>query len=363
MNQYLDNLTTELNTEICIVIPAYEPSDLLLDYISGVRNLFRFIIVINDGSSNDKKDIFENIKNNKEVILLEHRVNRGKGAALKTAFKYYQDNLSDKCKGVITVDADGQHSLEDVHSLSRHMISNQKNLLLGSRIFGEDVPLRSKFGNTLTSRIFKLLYRTNIRDTQTGLRGIPNKYIEEFINIKGDRYEYETNMLIYCIEHSIDICEVDIKTIYLDNNSSSHFNPIIDSLKIYKLFFIAFIKYCLSSFTSFLVDICLFKIFLFWAKFWGISHFIAVSTIAARICSSLINYILNRKYVFETDRSVFRTIIQYYLLVAFNMFLSAIVVTVLYDILGISEVIIKVIVDTCIFVISYNIQKKIVFKK
>ena len=95
--------------------------------------------------------------------------------------------------------------------------------------------------------VFKLLYGTSITDTQTGLRGFPNSIIPLMVDIDGERFEYETKMLIEVIDHKVPIDEVTIETIYFDNNAETHFNPIKDSIRIYKVIFASFFKFVLSS--------------------------------------------------------------------------------------------------------------------
>ncbi len=351
-----------MNREICVVIPAYEPSALLVGYVKELKAYFEKIIVVNDGSSPSCNSYFEKLKLI-GIVVLEHEHNMGKGAALKTAFNFYLENFDlNTYNGIVTVDADGQHAINDVIKVANNVKTGENALILGSRSFGSDVPLRSKFGNTLTSKMFKLLYKTTIRDTQTGLRGIQNNFVKELIQINGDRYEYETNVLIYCINNEIDIKELDIETIYIDNNSSSHFNPFVDSLKIYKLFFGDFLKFFISSLASFVIDILLFYIILNVSRLVSLAYSIVVATISARVISSFVNYLINRKVVFKSDNSICKTVIKYYCLVIFNMLLSAFMVTFIYNMTGFSETGIKVLVDTCIFIISYNVQKNNIFR-
>ena len=121
----------------------------------------------------------------------------GKGRALKDGLKYFL-NLENKDDfvGIITADCDGQHLIKDINKLYNEMQNTDKALFLGTRNFSEDkIPPKSKFGNRVTSNIFKLLYGTRISDTQTGLRGISSSLIEAFSNVSGERYEYETNIL------------------------------------------------------------------------------------------------------------------------------------------------------------------------
>ena len=205
-----------------ILIPAYNPTKDLITLIYKLKKNKEFdIVVVDDGSNKEGKLILKKIKN--EVIFLSHEENRGKGAALKTGFKYVNENIKD-IYGVITVDADGQHSYEDILKISRNLIENNKNISLGVREFSNSIPRKSRYGNNITKFIFKLITGKYISDTQTGLRGIPSMYLNDMISIYGERYEYEINMLLYIIDKKINIDEIKIKTIYINDNKASSFN-------------------------------------------------------------------------------------------------------------------------------------------
>lgn len=219
------------------IIPALNPDNKMIKSVEElIKNGFKKIIIVNDGSSELK--IFNELSKKKECIILTHEINKGKGCALKTAFKYYKDNLIKDYEGVITLDADGQHSIEDVINISNVLVDN-KLFILGTRLFNtKETPFRNKMGNRITSFVFEKLYGVYLKDTQTGLRAIPNHLIDLHINTHGDRFEYEINALIDLVKSYEKILQIDIKTVYLeDSNRKSHFNPLKDSYKIYKILF------------------------------------------------------------------------------------------------------------------------------
>lgn len=347
-----------------IVIPVLNPDNNLITYIEElIRNGVQKIIVVDDGSDETYKDIFSLIEKIPQCILYTHDVNMGKGKALKDALKVYQnERLYEKFDGIITVDADGQHSVVDVLKISEAMNTTDDQLILGERKFDKDVPLRSRFGNSCTRVIFRLLYGMKVEDTQTGLRGIPNKLILQFDDLEGERYEYEMNMLIICSIKKIKIKSINIQTIYLDDNSSSHFNAVKDSFRIYRLLFKNFFKFVVSSLSSSLIDIILFQMLVIFLKEKS-SRYILLSTIGARVFSSIYNFTLNKKIVFNSNNKLGHTIIKYYLLCLIQMLISAGFVTGIYIIVPINETIIKIVVDTILFFISYRIQKSWIFSK
>lgn len=357
--------------KIIPLIPAYQPDEKLIKYINElIQNGFRKILIVNDGSSKKSEDIFTQLKTKQECVIIEHKENKGKGQALKTGFKYYIENsLNKEYYGIVTADSDGQHTAEDTIKVAKIVSENCDNkcLVLGARNFSKDnVPARSKIGNNITKIIFKLLYGKKISDTQTGLRGITNSYIENCIEISGSRYEYEINMLIYATKDKVEIIEQLIDTIYIEENKSSHFNPIKDSIKIYKLLFMNFIKFSCSGIISFAIDWVIFVILSSYIlNFLEISQSIIVSTVIARIISSIINFILNKNVVFniKDNKNVKITLVKYYILCILQMITSACLVLICTKTLQLSKNIIKIIVDFILFFISYKIQQNYIFTK
>lgn len=215
------------------IIPCYNPpevfSNIILElYSMGVRD----VIIIDDGS--DNKRIFS-IANKKGYTVIEHNTNKGKGEAIKSGIRYYRKHFIDKYKGIVMIDCDGQHRVWDMDKVGQEMIHSDK-FTMGVRNFNIDgVPFRNKMGNKITSLVFKWMFGVYIKDTQTGLRGVPNRLIDTVLRTDGERYEYEINMLIDIVKMKEEIKEVEIETVY-DNNEKrySYFNPFKDSYRIYK---------------------------------------------------------------------------------------------------------------------------------
>ena len=223
--------------KIVPIIPAYNPDEKLLRTVDElIAKDFQEIIIVNDGSHSD--EIFKQLANYRECIILNHEVNKGKCCDLKTAFTYYKEHLMSKYKGVVTLDADGQHDTNDVLNLAQILTDNDI-FILGSRLFdAKETPTRNKFGNRLTSKVFKKLYGVYLKDTQTGLRAIPNRLINLHLKTEGDRFEYELNALIDLVKQQETILQINIKTVYLKNsNKKSHFKVFNDSYKLYKILF------------------------------------------------------------------------------------------------------------------------------
>lgn len=233
-----------------LIIPAYNPPFYFVEYVKDlVKNGFEYILVVDDGSQDDKQKIFTDISglSGSYIHILTHEKNMGKGRALKDAFTYVlslDESALDGYIGVLCLDSDGQHLVEDVVRLDGLMTDDYlscegdfaSTVYMGRRNFDEVcVPFKSRYGNKLTRAIFSILYGVRINDSQTGMRGLSLGALADFNNLDGDRFEYEMNMLIEASRLSYRIREVDIKTHYIKENSESHFRPFIDSFKIYRM--------------------------------------------------------------------------------------------------------------------------------
>ena len=312
-------------SKVSVVLPSLDPDEKLTAVIDGLLEYgFTDIILINDGSKKENLHYFEDAAaKHPEITLLHHEVNRGKGAALKTAFAWFLENRPDSL-GVVTVDGDNQHHPEDTRACAMRMMEGGK-LVLGVRDFSQpDVPVRSRTGNRITSLVFKVFVGMTISDTQTGLRAITTRDVRTLLGIYGDRFEYETNMLLAMKEHNIGFEEVKIRTVYIEENKSSHFRAVRDSWRIYKLILAHFFRYGLSSIVSAVIDAGIFDLLSavllpIVPEVWLAS----VATVGARTASSLCNFFLNKKLVFNSKVNTKKTILRYYMIAIPNMLLQA----------------------------------------
>lgn len=346
---------------VAIIIPALEPNEKMLRLINGLKQEgFETIICVNDGSGPDYDRYFSSAQKEYNCTVLKHSVNLGKGRALKTAFNYICNNR-EGCIGSVTVDADGQHRPKDIVNCAKALLEHEDCLIMGCRNFNvEQVPRRNKMGNLLTVKIIKILCGITVSDTQTGLRGISVEAMKKFLKVSGEGFEYETNMLLYAKESGIGFYEVPIDTVYFADRSS-HFNPLWDSLRIYGLF----AKFIIASLSSFVVDIALFTLLVFiLRRFAGDgAMYIAVATVIARIISGVYNYTVNKKGVFKLESRTIPSAGKYLVLWAGQCFCSALLVTMVFTWVQWNETLIKIIVDTILFFISFQIQREWVFKK
>jgi len=346
--------------EIPVIIPSYEPDEKLIRLLDELKKEgFLNLVIVDDGSGEKYRHFFQKAEEEYGCHVMRHSVNMGKGRALKTAFDHVLKELPDSV-GCITADSDGQHTPECILSCAKALLEHPDSLIMGCRCFDkENVPARSEFGNKCTRVVMKYLAGITVSDTQTGLRGIPASFMKELLSVKGERFEFETNMLMETRKNKIPIVEVPIQTIYIEENKTSHFNPVRDSVKIYLLFG----KFLFSSLSSSVLDLALFSVFCYLLKGrrFGVITYIMASTAFARVLSAAYNYTINYKVVFESKSSVRSSMARYFLLAAVQMCCSALLVNFLYPLLGGAEVLVKIPVDVLLFLISYVIQREFVY--
>ena len=349
--------------KVSVIIPSLNPDSKLVEVVESlIRTGFDDIIIVNDGSDESHLEPFELVSKHPECTILPHEVNKGKGRGLKTAFEFCLKNRPE-IDGVVTVDGDNQHKANDILNCCEKMIECKDKVILGVRNFkGDNVPFKSRFGNNMTSFVFKFICGLNISDTQTGLRAIPYQYLQLFDEVKGERFEYETNMLLEFRQSNIGFVEVPIETVYIEENASTHFNPVKDSLKIYGVIF----KFLFSSLASSIIDLAMFSV-LTGILFGKVDEALRIllCTVIARIISSVFNYTFNRKAVFKAKNKVKESVIRYYILCVLQLCASyglVFAVTSLLSLGAVMSVVAKAVIDVLLFLISFQIQRRWVFK-
>lgn len=333
-----------------VLIPAYKPDDRLTELVKELREKNLRVLLVDDGGGATYRRIFEDCRALGAQVAV-HAVNQGKGRALKTGINAAL-NIWQDLTGIVTADADGQHTPTDILRLIEAMAQHENTLVLGSRAFTGNVPFKSLWGNRITRAVYALASGVHVGDTQTGLRGLPRCALEEMIRIDGERYEYEMNVLLKIRDMHLDVFEVPIETIYIDDNAGSHFNPVRDALRIYMVIF----KYLFSSIASFVIDYALCALCL------SYKLPVELSYILARLVSSQVNYHLNKHTVFS-GRGGRHSMVKYYALALVQGAIGAIALKLLCAVLPVSALLVKIPVDLLLFVFSYLIQRDFVFDK
>lgn len=336
------------------LIPAYKPEpaviDIALDLVRSER--FQKVMVVNDGSGPEFEAIFKELERIEGIELLKHYVNLGKGAALKTGFNHIACWFPGAV-GVVTLDADGQHLVADVLKVADKLMNEPHSLILGSREFQRDVPLRSRFGNLITRGVMRVIGGLTLRDTQTGLRGIPKKFLASLLTLKTLGYDFELDMLLKAKEQNIVIVEVDIQTVYINENRSSHFNPLLDSMRIY----FVFIRFFSVSIIAALIDNIVFSVV------FSLYPSILGAQVLGRVFSVFFHYTANKKAVFKSEERDSKTFPKYiFFVVMFGMLGYGFINLFVYK-LDASPIPAKFLAEGILFFLGFFISREVIFKK
>lgn len=341
------------NGALLAIVPAYKPGPKLVEVVSRLKDkgLFSEIIAIDDGSGEAYAPVFAELER-LGCTVLRHAVNLGKGMALKTGFNHACLNWPQAC-GVVTFDADGQHLPDDIAAVGQKLSASAPALVLGTRRFDTDVPLRSAIGNRLTRVVMALLAGIRVSDTQTGLRGIPLAFLQRLLRLKTTGYDFELDMLMAAGQEHRPFVEVPITTVYEENNKSSHFNPLLDSLKIY----LVIIRFGFSSLLAAIVDYLVFSICILC----GMKIF--TSIVICRLISGSLNFVVNKKIVFKSQSKYIVSVILYVLLVCISGGISYFLIDALSVHYGWNVFLAKLLVESILYFFNFFVQREIVFGK
>ena len=335
------------------LVPSYEPDEALLKVVNELLENAFTVVVVNDGSAPSFDEIFSKLP--PKVNYLSYEKNQGKGYALKHGFSYIKDHL-DPDSLIVTLDSDGQHRVTDAIKIC-DVCEKEGGIVLGSRYFGKGTPFKSRFGNFMARTTFLISTRHKIYDTQTGLRAFDFSLLEMLIGVKGNRYEYEMNVLLEAVRNEISVKEERIETIYLDNNSGTHYNAFKDTLRIFK----EVIKFSASSLIGFLVDYAAFTLLTLIPCDWA--HWLIACNIIARVISASVNFTINYKLVFKSQDKVWAAILKYAILAIFILGCNTLLLWVLVEQAGMNKYLAKVIVEVTMFITSWLVQRLFVFRK
>ncbi|MDD6884305.1 MAG: bifunctional glycosyltransferase family 2/GtrA family protein [Eubacteriales bacterium] len=340
-----------------LIIPAYKPDMKLIALLEQFRQNPDFLpVVVDDGSGPEFERVFAALPEG--ATLLRHSENRGKGAALKTAIRHVLENMP-QCERAVTADADGQHKYEDILRVTEKSQENPENLVLGSRRFDGNVPFKSRWGNAITRQVFTIACGAKVYDTQTGLRAFGRDAMAKFLSVPGERYEYEINMLLWAARNGMKIDEVTIKTVYIDDNASSHFHPVRDSMKIYA----CLLKFAGSSLLSFGIDFVMLLLLKLITRGLGEELSLLVSVVGARVISASINFLVNRSLVFQGNESVVASAAKYAGLAIAILCANYYLIRLLTIPLNWPLIPSKLLVEVVLFTVSFLVQGRFVYRK
>lgn len=337
-----------------ILIPAYEPTEKMLTLLSDLtQRTDKRIVLVDDGSGKVYQPLFDKAKD-MGCTVLQYAENKGKGEALKTGFRWILQH--DEQEGVVCADSDGQHSCDDIEMIARVVMQHPGDIVLGSRLFNGDVPLRSRFGNTITRYAFSLATGCMIRDTQTGLRGYSADLLPWLCDIEGSRFEYELRILLEAQKVGYHCLEIPIQTIY-EQSIRSHFRTVVDAYYVY----VPLLKFSASSMFCALLDFCLLIIFKLLTN--SFKYSLEISIFSSRIVSATTNYFLNRHLVFKapSQQSLVYPL-KYFALAAAILTCNYSLMKLLTAVCMLNLIPAKIITECVLYSASYLVQKKFIFR-
>ena len=337
-------------TAMAVLIPARRWEPAIEPLVQALLHVgFGAVLLVDDGSPRADHGHFDALAALPRVHLLRHAVNLGKGRALKTGINHFLTALPGFA-GLITADADGQHTVQDILSVARMLHESPGRAVLGCRAFDREVPLRSRFGNAMTSVIFHFLSGRRIRDTQTGLRGFPAGLLPSLLALHGERYEYEMSVLAYLCRQGLAPMVAPIATIYLDGNRSSSFNPVLDSMRIY----FVLLRFYTSALFSAGLD------FVGFTLAFALTGSVLAGMVVGRL-SSLANFLLNRRFVFRSGVRMPVALGRYYLLALAVAAVSYGSILILSRNWGWNVLVAKLTVETLLSLATFSVQRTFVF--
>ncbi|MBN2184553.1 MAG: glycosyltransferase family 2 protein [Candidatus Krumholzibacteriota bacterium] len=220
--------------DIGVVVPAFNEESKITSVLDRIKKhiIPENIVVVDDGSS----DLTAEMAKDAGVHVISHPVNSGKGKSLRSGF----DRLTDKpgIKAVITIDSDGQHDPEEIPGFVNKFYSGEYDLILGDRMTDTShMPFLRKITNRVTSKVISGLTGCKLKDSQSGYRLIKSDLLRS-LDLKSDRFDAESEILIKAARNNYSIGSVKIKTIY--SEETSKIDPCKDTLRFLKLVFKSF---------------------------------------------------------------------------------------------------------------------------
>ncbi|MBI5280039.1 MAG: bifunctional glycosyltransferase family 2/GtrA family protein [Candidatus Solibacter usitatus] len=338
--------------QVVILIPAYHPAAQLPEWAAALASDARVaqVVVVDDGSGAACQETFNSIGAIPGVRLLRHEVNRGKGAALKTGMAAIAAEFPGAA-GVVTADADGQHTLADILRVAGALLETPERLVLGAREFAAGIPARSLFGNRITRFVLGLITGQRLQDTQTGLRGIPARLLPALLRLEASGYDFELDMLIAAGRRGVPIREIPIRTVYEPGNRTSHFNPLLDSMRIYFVFLRFSAVSMLTAVIDNLVFACLFLL----------GFGMAASQAGARVTAGSFQYFANKRRTFQADVRNRTAMPKYWFTVLATGSASYAIIHALHHGFGVAVLPAKLLAETVLFFVSFVVLRDWVY--
>lgn len=340
-----------------ILIPAFQPDRRLVTLVEELRDAdpSLTVLLVDDGSGPDFAPLFSEARE-RGAELMGTPANHGKGHALKLGFRHVLAHH--RGEDVVCADSDGQHRVADILRVAERVRAETASrggaaaIVLGGRRFVGDVPRRSRFGNAVSRHLFSATTGGDVHDTQTGLRGYPAELLGWLLEVPGERFEYELTTLVRAQAAGHRIVEVPIDTVYLDENASSHFRPIVDSVRV----MLPVAAFALVGLLSFAIDVAALQMLD------ALTGSLLVAVVGARALSATVNFLLNRRLVFRagTAGGLRRQALRYGALALVLLGSNYLLILALTG-LGVGLLPAKIVAEVTLFAVSYAVQRGVVF--
>jgi glycosyltransferase involved in cell wall biosynthesis len=211
--------------KVLALIPALNAAGSIGKVIRDCKAVNEDVVVIDDGSMDRTAEIAREAG----AQVVTHAVNRGKGAALKTGFAYALEHRFD---AVITLDADGQHLPREIPKFVAAHAECGADLIIGGRahLFGEMLP-RRRFANRFSARCIAFAAKTNVTDSQSGFRLYSARLLAA-IRLRSDGFDMESEVIVQAGCRGFKVITIPIDLGFVDGQSTSHYKPLGDTLRI-----------------------------------------------------------------------------------------------------------------------------------
>lgn len=327
-----------MNSEIVILIPAYNPVERIINYVKELKEKSYTVIIVNDGSDKKYHTIFESLVDDCEIINCPY--SKGKGNAIKKGLSFIKVHNQDK-KGVCILEED--YPIDKIEKLNG--------------LYEQNIFFVHTKGKRFLSKIFSMIYHQEFKNVDSSLLGFSMKYIDQMLEV--DENCYEVQALIECVQK-----EIQVEEIVIDQNKES-FHLKNKNRNILYVIFLHLFRFISSSIISSIIDVLLAWLLLDVLKLWMTSDFwrIAMSSLIARVLSTIVNYVINKKYVFKERTESKQTGKRFLILTVAITVLSTLFVYGTSSLNIMSEKLAKPVGDLLLFLLSYNVQMKWVFSK
>lgn len=329
-----------MNSEMVILMPVYNPSERIVNYVKKLKENNYQVVLINDGSKSEYHSLFEKMVHDCKII--SYPLFKGKGYAIKKGIHYIKEHLQDK-KGIIILE--NEYDLMHINHI-RTLIN--KNL--------QKMCVVHHKGKRFLTKLFSMIYNKEFIDVDSELFGFSMNYLDQMMAV--DENCYEVQSLIQSVQNNQEIEEIQLE------NKQQPFHLKNKTIQVLYVIFLHLIRFVSSSIISSVIDVLLAWILLDVLKIWMTSDFwrIALSSLIARVLSTIVNYVINKKYVFKGKVSSKQTAIRFLILTIVITILSTLFVYVASSLHIMSEKLAKPVGDLLLFLLSYSAQTKWVFK-